>query len=232
MNIAGRNWNCFSFGHADPKEIPFPTSMFTMFLMLQSCIIRPPAKSARFLLWNLKILPQSGLSPPYYSTASPEEWHCTSGDGVSRFASLDIRSMHQKSIQLEDNPSFAPRRLWWADDKKHYEKWINQINIHQCNFGWLQFFYIHVISIDYKGRRVTIRLCGHLPNVLLSPWSAWVFLQTGHWFTCDGFLGCVPWVESQSRSLYIFYIYNYIHLYIYVQVLQEVCMVLFHGVIA
>jgi len=30
------------------------------------------------------------------------EWHCTSGDGVSRFASLDIRSMHQKSIQLED----------------------------------------------------------------------------------------------------------------------------------
>ena len=28
-------------------------------------------------------------------------WHCTADESSSRFAALDIRSMHQKSIQLE-----------------------------------------------------------------------------------------------------------------------------------
>ena len=37
------------------------------------------------------------------SQKSREEWHCTSdGEEMSRFAALDIRSMHHKSIQLEE----------------------------------------------------------------------------------------------------------------------------------
>lgn len=46
-------------------------------------------------------------------------WHCTADESSSRFAALDIRSMHQKSIQLEDalyslrelSPDFSVREI-------------------------------------------------------------------------------------------------------------------------
>ena len=62
------------------KRYHSPTSMFTMFLMLQSCIIRPPAKSGRFLLWNLKIpitqllRPRSGTALPVMALAVSHLW--------------------------------------------------------------------------------------------------------------------------------------------------------------